>query len=153
MQRRSIEEDPMKRWLIALTAIAVLSLACVPLALATGHAGTSKGHMKVHVKFQCEAVLAPDYAYAPGGPLMVVVKSGSKTVKASRHDEITVQVAATAKLINATVDPAVPLVLSTLAAGDKVHLGGAIDRVDPKTPSTWTFTATRVILQQVPVTP
>ena len=143
----------MRKWLIALTALAVVSLACVPLALAAGHAGTSKGHTKGHVKFQCEAVLAPDYAYAPGAPLMVVVKSGSKTIKAWRHDEITVQVAATAKLINATVDPAVPLDLSTLVAGDKVHLGGTIDRVDPKTPSTWTFIATKVILQKVPVTP
>ena len=54
------------------------------------------------------------------------------------------QVAPTAKLIDATVDPAVPLDLSTLAAGDKVHLGGTIDR----STTVWTFTVKRVILQK-----
>ena len=41
--------------------------------------------------------------------------------------------------------------LSALVAGDKVHLGGTIDRAaTPSDPTTWTFTVTKVILQAVP---
>jgi len=140
----------MKRWLIALTALAVLSLALVPLALAAGHgkpaAKPHPGAAKVHVKFQCEAtVVSVDATTAPA-MLVVTVKSGSKTIKAYRHQQITVQADPAAKLIDATVDPAATLTLDQLVAGAKVHLGGTIDRSsDPAT-----FTAKKVILQKLP---
>ena len=138
----------MKRWLIALTALAVLSLAGVPLALAAGHGKPQdKPHpdKKVHVKFQCEAtVIAP-----AGQSLEVTVTSGSNTVKAFRGKPIPVKVDPKAKLINATVDPSVPLTLDQLVKGAKVHLGGTIDKsIDPAT-----FTATKVILQKLPKAP
>ena len=148
----------MRKWLIALVAVAALSLACVPLALAAGHA--NKGHMKGHNKFQCQATVAAPadlsgLTAVPPTPalLSVTVKSGSKTIKVFRGQStpLTVQVAANARLIDATVDPAVPLDLSTLVAGDKVHLGGTIDRgATPSDPTTWTLTVTKVILQDVP---
>ena len=139
----------MRRWLIALIAIAVVSLACVPLALAAGHgkppAKPHPGAAKVHVKFQCEAKVFSDTPAA--GPLVVTVKSGTKTMRASLGTpEILVQVDPNAKLINATGDLSAALTLDQLKAGAKVHLGGTIDR----STSPWTFTATKVILQKLP---
>jgi hypothetical protein len=135
----------MKRWLMALTALAILSLACVPLALAAGygkpqdkpHPNAAKGK----VKFECEATVIA----SAGQSLEVTITAGSKTVKAYRGKKITVQVDPKAKLINATVDPSVPLTLDQLVAGAKVHLGGTIDKNK--------FTATKVILQKLPKTP
>ena len=139
----------MKRWLIALTALAVLSLACVPLALAAGRGKPQDkphpGAAKAHVKFQCEATVIA----SEGQSLDVTVTAGSKTIKAYRGKKITVQVDPKAKLINATVDPSVALTLEQLMAGAKVHLGGTIDKkTDPDT-----FTATKVILQKLPKAP
>jgi hypothetical protein len=139
----------MKRWLIALAALAVLSLAGVPLALAGGH-GTPPdkphpGAAKGKVKFECEATVIA----CAGQSLEVTVTAGSKTVKAYRGKKITVQVDPKAKLINATIDPSVALTLDRVVAGAKVHLGGTIDRkTDPDT-----FTATKVILQKLPKAP
>lgn len=133
----------MRRWLIALAALAVLSLVCVPLALAGGH---GKPQAKAHVKYQCEAtVVSVDTSTSPA-TMVVTVKSGSKTVKSYRRHQITVQVDPKAKLIDASVDPAASLTLDQLLAGAKVHLGGTIDRSsDPAT-----FTAKKVILQKLP---
>ena len=137
----------MKRWLMALTALAVLSLACMPLALAAGHGKPQdkpgSGAAKGKVKFECEATVIA----SAGQSLEVTVTAGSKTVKAYRGKRVAVQVDPKAKLINATVDPSVPLTLAQLVAGAKVHLGGTIDK------KTDTFTATKVILQKLPKAP
>jgi hypothetical protein len=139
----------MKRWLMALAALAVLSLACVPLALAAGHGKPQdkpgSDAAKGKVKFQCEATVIA----SAGQSLEVTVTAGSKTIKAYRGKKITVQVDPKAKLINATVDPSVALTLDQLVAGAKVHLGGTVDKkTDPDT-----FTATKVILQKLPKAP
>jgi len=139
----------MKRWPTVLTALAVLSLACVPLALAAGHGKPQdKPHpnaAKGKVKFQCEATVIA----SAGQSLEVTVTAGSKTVKAYRGKRVAVRVDPKAKLINATVDPSVPLTLNQLVIGAKVHLGGTIDKkTEPDT-----FTATKVILQKLPKAP
>jgi len=139
----------MKRWPMVLTALAVLALACVPLALAAGHGKPlDKAHpdaAKGKVKFECEATVGA----SAGQSLEVTVTAGSKTVKAYRGKRVVVQVDPKAKLINATVDPSVPLTLGQLVAGAKVHLGGTIDKkTDPDT-----FTATKVVLQKLPKAP
>ncbi len=139
----------MKRWPMALAALAALCLACVPLALAAGHGKPQdKPHpdaAKAHVKFQCEATVIA----CAGQSLEVTVTAGSKTIKAYRGKRVTVQVDPKARLINATVDPSVALDLDQLVAGAKVHLGGTIDKkTDPDT-----FTATKVILQKLPKAP
>jgi hypothetical protein len=77
------------------------------------------------------------------------VKSGSKTIKSPRGKQITLQVDPKAKLIDATVDPSVPLTLDQLVKGAKVHLGGTIDRSTGPA----TFTATKVILQKLSSAP
>ena len=134
----------MKRWMIALTALALLSLACVPLALAAGHGKPPDKPRRDHVKFRCQATVAGDASAET--TLTVIVKSGSKTIKAYRGKTISVQVDPKAKLINATVDPSVPLTLDQLVKGAKVHLGGIIDKsTDPAT-----FIVTKVILQKLP---
>jgi uncharacterized protein YdeI (BOF family) len=139
----------VKRWLIALATLALLSLICVPLALAAGHGKPQDKPRpdapKGKVKFQCEATVI----VSAGQSLTVTVTAGSKTVKAYRGKWLVVHVDPKAKLINATVDPSVPLTLGQLVAGAKVHLGGTIDR---KTGSD-TFTATKVILQKLPKAP
>lgn len=139
----------MKRWPIVLTALAVLSLACVPLALAAGHGKPQdKPHpdaAKGKVKFECEATVIA----AEGQSLEVTVTAGSKTVKAYRGEKLILKVDPKAKLINKTVDPSVALTLDRLVEGAKVHLGGTIDKkTDPDT-----FTATKVILQKLPKAP
>jgi hypothetical protein len=139
----------MKRSLMALAALAVLSLACAPLALAAGHGKPPDkphpGAAKAHVKFQCEATVVA----SAGQSLELTVTAGSKTIKAYRGKKITVQLDPKAKLINATVEPSVALTLDQLVTGAKVHLGGTIDtKTDPDT-----FTATKVILQKLPKAP
>jgi len=135
----------MKRWLIALAVLGALALVCVPLALAGGDGKPqTKPHpdKKAHVKFQCQATVIASAQRS----LEATVTSGSTTIKSYRGKKITLQVDPKAKLIDATVDPSVPLALDQLVTGAKVHLGGSIDKkTDPDT-----FTATKVILQKLP---
>jgi hypothetical protein len=139
-----IEEDLMKKWLIVLSALVALSLLAAPLTLATGHGDAKAGKAKGKAKFQCQAkVVSVDPAT---GALVVAVKCGSKTIKAYRGKQITLRVDPKAKLVNATVDPSVPLALDQLTPGARVHLGGTIDRSQPDP----VFTATKVVLQRLP---
>jgi hypothetical protein len=144
-----IEEDRMKKWLIVLSALVALSLLAAPLTFAAGHgdakAGKAKaGKAKGKAKFQCQAkVVSVDPVT---GALVATVKSGSKTIKAYRDKQITLRIDPKAKLVNATVDPSVPLTLDQLKPGARVHLGGTIDRSQPDP----AFTATKVVLQRLP---
>jgi hypothetical protein len=134
----------MKKWLIVLTALAALSLLAAPLALAAGHGNPHAGKGKA--KFQCQAKFV-SFDVATGA-LVVTVKSGSKTLRAY-GEQITVQVDPKAKLINASVDPAVPLTLDQLVPDATVHLGGTIV-LSQSAVDTPVFTATKVILQKLP---
>lgn len=141
----------MKRWLIALSVLVVVSLACVPLALAgQGKPGDKPDKpqpaaAKGKVKFECQAKVIA----ASAASLEVTVTSGTKTVKAYRGKVLEMAVGEKAKLINATVDPAVPLTLEELVEGAKVHIGGTIEKKKGEDPS---FTATKIILQRLPAT-
>jgi hypothetical protein len=140
----------VKKWLVALTALAVLSLVAAPLALASGHARPHAGKVKVKkVKFQCQArvVVSVDPAT---NVLVVKVKSGSKSIKRFRGKEVSVTIDPKAKLIDNTGDASAPLTLDKLVEGAVVHLGGIIRYSSDATP---TFTATKVILQRLPVAP
>ena len=154
----------MKKWLsVALALTAAFALAAAPFALAGNGHGTVKVHgakrttnhpVKGKSKFQCEAVVVS--VDAASGSLLVTVKSGSRTVKDYRGQQLVVQVAPDARLIDGTADEAAdptgdgapaPLTLDMLVAGAKVHLGGVIDRTDPAAP---VFVAHKVILQKLP---
>jgi hypothetical protein len=136
----------MNRWWMAVAVAAVVTLACVPLALAGQgkpdkvHSGAAKGK----AKFQCEALVVG----AGRASIEATVTSGSKTVKAYRGKRVTMNIDAKAKLSDATTDPSQPLQLEDLAPGAKVHLAGTIDRKSD-TP----FTVTKLILQKLPKTP
>jgi len=137
----------MKKWLVVLAALAALSLLAAPLTLAAGHGNPHAGKAKGKAKFQCQAkVVSVD---AATGVLVITVKSGSKSIKAYRGQQITVQVDPQAKLINATVDPSVPLTLDQLVPDATVHVGGTIARSQSEADAL-VFTATKVILQRLP---
>jgi len=138
----------MKKWLIVLTALAALALLAAPLTLAAGHGDPKTGKAKGKAKFQCQAkVVSVD---AATGVIVVSVKNGSKAMKAYRGKQITLQIDPKAKLVNATVDPSVPLTLDELVPDAKVGIGGTIDRSQPDAP---VFTATRIVLKRLPAPP
>ena len=137
----------MKKRLIALSlVVALAALVIVPVAI-------SKGHAKGKNKFQLNGIVVSTTAATDTTPgaIVVKVKSGTWTVKKFRGQERSFVVSATAKMIDATVDPAVPATLDLFVAGAKVHLGGTIDRgLTPEDPATWVLTANKLILQELP---
>jgi hypothetical protein len=136
----------MRKRLVALCLAAVLAvLVIVPTALAT----TGHRHMKGKHKFQLNGVVVsttPATDTTPG-TMVVKVKSGTWTVKKFRTKELTLTVSPTARMIDATVDPAAPATLDAFIKDARVHIGGKIDRTDPANP---VFTATKLILQKLP---
>jgi hypothetical protein len=137
----------MKKRLICPSLVVVLAaLAIVPVAI-------SKGHAKGKNKFQLNGVVVSVTASTETEPgaIVVKVKSGTWTVKKFRGEERSLLVSATAKMIDATVDPAASTTIDSFVVGAKVHLGGTIDRgATPSDPATWVLTATKLILQKVP---
>ena len=97
----------MKKRLIALSlVVALAALVIVPVAI-------SKGHAKGKNKFQLNGVVVSTTAATDTTPgaIIVKVKSGTWTVKKFRGLERGFVVSPTAKMIDATVDPAVPTTL------------------------------------------
>ena len=134
----------MRKRLVALCLAAVLAvLVIVPVALANG----GHRHMKGKHKFQLNGVVVS--ADAAAGTMVVKVKSGTWTVKKFRTMKLPLPltVSPTARMTDATVDPAVPATLASFVPDAKVHIGGTIDRTDPDNP---VFTATKLILQKLP---
>jgi len=146
----------MKRT-IAIVVVLIVALAVVPLALASngkGKHGKAHGKNKFQLNGVVVSVVLP-FDTEPGS-LTVIVKSGSKTVKAFRGLPLTLIVAPNARFVDATADESdeatdatlAPLTLADLdlVEGARVHLGGKIDRnAEPAV-----FTATKVILQSLP---
>lgn len=135
---------------LALVCALVVTLVLVPLAVAGD--GNGGGHGRGHGKnkFQLNGkVVSFD---AAGGSLVVIVKSGSKTVKSYRGQELPLVVDPAARVVDSTGDEAsgdtdAPGTLDMLVADARVHLGGRIDRTDPANP---VFIATKVIIQWLP---
>jgi hypothetical protein len=120
----------------------------VPLALAGNGKGQSKGHGWGHGKFQLQGtVVSADPATST---LVVLVKAGSKQVKSYRGLELTLTVAAGARIFADNSDTAPPLTLADVFPGAVVHVGGTIDRTDPAAP---VYLAGKVIVQQQGVAP
>jgi hypothetical protein len=138
---------------IAVVCMLVVALVIVPMALAgngNGH-GNLGGHAWAHgkAKFQLNGVVVS--ADPATGSLVVKVKSGSKTVKQFRGQELTLLVDPEARFVDGTADDSgeasATLTLADLVAGARVHLGGRIDRTDPANP---VFVARKVIVQRWP---
>ena len=136
---------------IAVVCMLVVVLVMAPLALAgNGNGGgNGNGHAWGHgkAKFQLNGVVVS--ADPATGSLVVMVNSGSKTVKQFRGQELPLLVDPEARYVDGTADDdadddAVTLTLADLVAGTRVHLGGRIDRTDLVNP---VFTARKVIVQ------
>ena len=100
----------MRTRLVALCLAAVLAvLVIVPVALANG----GHRHMKGKHKFQLNGVVVSTDAAA--GTMVVKVKSGTWTVKKFRTMKLPLPltVSPTARMSDATVDPAVPATLDS----------------------------------------
>jgi hypothetical protein len=154
----------MRKWLPAVVVGLILLLAIAPLAAAKDHGKAHPAHKakaahKSHEtkpaqpkakakgknKFQCEAQIVSD----DGAVLVVMVKSGSATLRAFRGGELTLSIAATAKLVVGGSAADGSFTLSNLPAGAIVHVGGTIDKTDPAAP---VYVATKIILQRLPQT-
>jgi hypothetical protein len=139
----------VKKWFVA-AAVAALMLALVPLALAGNGKGQGKGQGKVHGrshgwghgKFQLQGTVAStDPATST---LVVLVKAGSKQVKSYRGLELTLTVAAGARIFADNDSTAMPLTQADVLPGAVVHVGGTIDRTDP---TALVYSAGKVIVQ------
>jgi hypothetical protein len=133
----------LRRASIAVVIALVATLVVVPLATGKNGKPQAKGKNKFEL---VGTVVSP----AAGDKIVVKVKSGTKTVRAYRGKELELTVASNAKLMNATVDPHVAATIDAFVAGSKVHVSGTIDRADQAHP---VFTATKLILQKLPVAP
>ena len=113
----------MKRWMVAALVFA-LALAVVPLA-AAANGGFAHGKSKFNLVGTTAAV------DADAGTLVVMVKAGTRTVKAFRGAELGLSVDPQAKIRLVTADGCVVATLAEIPVGVKVKVRGRIDRTDP----------------------
>ncbi len=133
----------MKKFSALIVLVVLAALAVAPLALAKGPAegGKSKGK----AKFELNAVVVSTDVAA--NTITVKVTSGNKAVKAYRGKEITLSIAADAKIQDATGEKCASTTLSAFVAGAKVHIGGT---VQAKKDSPVVFVAKKLILKALP---
>jgi len=136
-----------KRWIVLLLAIAV-ALAVVPLATAGPGGGWAHGKKKFNLVGTVVGVTVPDSTATPATTLTVYVKAGTKTVRASRGANLTMNVdpAARVRLVKIG-EGCVDGTLADLVQGMKVKVRGTIDRTDPDAP---VFTAKRIKAKTMP---
>lgn len=131
---------------LAVAIVLILVLVAVPLALAGTGGG---GHAYGKSKFQLNGTIVP--GDAEDGSLVVLVKSGTRTVKAFRGLELPLVVDPEARIKDGPASEeageAVLLTPADLVAGARIHVGGRIDRTDPANP---VFVARRIIVQRWP---
>ena len=136
-----------KRWIVLLLAVA-LALAVVPLAAAGPGNHWAHGKNKFNLVGTVVGVTVPDPT-ATSGLLTVKVKTGTKTVRAFRGQDLT---------LTLTVDPAarvrlvigegcVVATLGQLEPGMKVKVRGTIDRTNRGAP---VFTAKWIKAKMMP---
>lgn len=134
----------MKRTLALLAALAVV-LVLVPLALAGNGHGNSHGWAHGKSKFQLNGRLV---SVDPGtGTLVVLVRTGSKTVKSFRGQELSLVVAPDARIVDGSAEEDATITLADIVPDCRVHVGGRIDLTDPANP---VFVAGKIIVQRWP---
>lgn len=121
----------MKR-LLLIVAVAALALTLVPLAVAggSGHGGWKHGKAKFNlVGIVVDKSLADTESdQAAVSTITIKVKAGTKTVRAFRGKEATMNVAADAKVWMLTADGAVARTLADVPNDARVKVRGIIDR-------------------------
>lgn len=127
----------MSRWLAAVAALTVVvALAAAPLAGADKGSAKSGGQAKGKAKFNLVGMVvsAAGAAEGEGGVLTVKVKSGTKSVRAYRNEELTMTVDPKAKIRVVTEDGCRAASLADVSADVKVKVRGHIDRSDKDNP-------------------
>jgi hypothetical protein len=124
--------------LLLIGVVAALALTLAPLALAgaPGGGGWKHGKAKFHLVGVVVTKSVADTAFDPAAisTITIKVKAGTKTVRAFRGTEATMNVAAGAKIWMLTGDGAVAKTLADVPDGAKVKVRGTIDRTDPANP-------------------
>ena len=117
-----------KRWIVLLLAVAV-ALAVVPLATAGPGGGWAHGKKKFNLVGTVVAVTVPDSAATPATTLTVYVKAGTKTVRAARGANLTMNVDPAARVRIVTAEGCKTATLAKVRAlsGAKVKVRGTIE--------------------------
>lgn len=136
-----------KRAGVVLTVALVTALLAVPLAMGQGGSGKDNGKPQGKSKFELNGTVT---TAASGGIIVVKVKSGTKTVKAYLRTDLELTIDEKARFVDGAGDKSEPTTTDVFVEGSKVHVGGIINRDDPKNPE---FIAKRLILQKLPVAP
>ena len=117
-----------KRWIVLLLAVAV-ALAVVPLATAGPGGGWAHGKKKFNLVGTVVAVTVPDSTATPATTLTVYVKAGTKTVRAARGANLTMNVDPAARVRIVTAEGCKTATLAKVRAlsGAKVKVRGTIE--------------------------
>jgi len=117
-----------KRWIVLLLAIAV-ALAVVPLATAGPGGGWAHGKKKFNLVGTVVGVTVPDSTATPATTLTVYVKAGTKTVRAARGANLTMNVDPAARVRIVTAEGCKTATLAQVRAlwGAKVKVRGTIE--------------------------
>jgi len=124
--------------LLLIVVVAALALTLAPLALAggPGHGGRKHGKAKFNLVGVVVTKSVADTTADPAAisTITIKVKAGTKTVRAFRGKEATMNVAPGAKVWMLTRDGAVAKTLADVPDGAGVKVRGTIDRTDPANP-------------------
>lgn len=123
--------------LLLIAVVAALALTLVPLAIAAGPGhGWKHGKAKFNLVGKVISVSVADTTVDPAAvsTITIKVKAGTKTVRAFRGKEATMNVAADAKIWMLTEEGRVAKTLADVPADAKVKVRGIIDRTDPVNP-------------------
>ena len=117
-----------KRWIVLLLAVA-LALAVVPLAAAGPGGGWAHGKKKFNLVGTVVGVTVPDSTATPATTLTVYVKAGTKTVRAARGANLTMNVDPAARVRIVTAEGCKTATLAQVRAlwGAKVKVRGTIE--------------------------
>ena len=138
------------RGLVAvILAVLVLAMMVAPAAAKPGHGRRlAYGKNKFQLQGVVKAVAVSTDSAVPS-TITVTVKSGTRTVKQFRGQDLTMNVSAGAKILLENPDGTnVPITLDQIVVGSKVHVGGKINRAVSAPPVYW---ANKIIVQEVPV--
>jgi hypothetical protein len=123
----------MRKWLVIAALTIVVILAVAPLAGA-GKGGKGDGQAKGKAKFNLVGTVVAVAGDAESGTLTVEVKSGTKTVRAYRGDELVMTVDPQARIRLVTDEGCETVELGDIPLDARVKVRGHIDRSEKEKP-------------------
>jgi hypothetical protein len=124
----------MRKWLVTAALALVVVMAVAPLAAAGQGGGKGDGQANGKGKFNLVGTVVAVAGDAESGTLTVDVKSGTKTVRAYRGDELQMTVDPEAKVRLVTDGGCETVELGDIPIDAKVKVRGHIDRSDKENP-------------------